>query len=155
MQGSDRDSGTEALLSEEASLEGSILEEVTTTHPDYDKAVRDAISGRYLLDLRRSRQYTARGVKQGFKENKATVDDPGFSYYSHMTKLAIVQMLLFRRNRGNRKLAIKNVCTAFLQSTPFPPHIRKFMKIQNPFTGATKHHRQHGPIYGKASAAIR
>jgi hypothetical protein len=155
MQGPDRDSIIEALLSEESSLEGSILEEITTDHPDYDEAVRDAISGRYLLDLRRSGQYKARGVKQGFKEDKATADGPGFSYYSHMAKLTIVRMLLFRRNRGNRKLAIKDVCTAFLQSKPFPPHIRKFMKIRNPFTGAIKHYRQHGPIYGEASAPIR
>ena len=39
MQGSNRDSVIEALLSEEASLEGSCLGEVTTTHPDYDEAV--------------------------------------------------------------------------------------------------------------------
>ena len=46
MQGPDRDSVIEALLSEDASLEGSSLEEVATTHPDYGKAVRDAFSSR-------------------------------------------------------------------------------------------------------------
>jgi hypothetical protein len=155
LQTADRGRMIDALTSEEDSLEGSILEEITIDHPDHAEAIREAISGRYLLDQRRSGDYKARGVKQGFKEDKATADGPGFSYYSHMAKLAVVRMMLFRRNRGNRELAIKDVCTAFLQAKPFPPHIRKFLKMKNPFTGITKHYRQHGPIYGEASAPIR
>ena len=108
-----------------------------------------------MLDYRRSGEYKARGVKQGFKEDKATADGPGFSYYSHMAKLSIVWMMLFRRNRGNRQLCIKDVCTAFLQSKKFPAHIRKFMKFWNPFTCVTKYYRQWGPVYGEASAPIR
>ena len=46
MQGSDRDSVINALIRKEASLEGRCIEEIATTHPDYDEAVRDAISGR-------------------------------------------------------------------------------------------------------------
>ena len=96
-----------------------------------------------------------RGIKQGFKENKALADGPNFSYYSHMAKLSIVRMVLFRRNRGNRQLCIKDVCTAFLQSKKFPEDTRKFMKFWNPFTGLTKYYRQGGSNYGEASAPIR
>ena len=151
----DRDRIIDALESEINSLEGSILEELTPDHPDYEESLRHAISGRFLLDLRKSNEYKVRGVKQGFKENKAIADDPGFVYYSHMAKLQVIRMILFRRNRGNRTLCIKDVCTAFLQCKKFPPEIRKFMKFWNPFTGKTKYHRQLGPIYGEASAPIR
>ena len=45
---------------------------------DYDRAVKEAISGRYLLDIKRSGAWKARGVKQGFKEDKTQADGPGF-----------------------------------------------------------------------------
>ena len=155
LRSEDKDAVIEALSSEMDSLEASILEELQLGHPDYEEATREAISGRYLLDKRRSGQYKARGVKQGFKEDKLVADGPGFSYYSHMAKLAVVRMLLFRRGRGSRNPCIKDVCTAFLQSNRFPDSIRKFSKLWNPFTGRTKYYRQHGPIYGEASAPIR
>ena len=72
-----------------------------------------------------------------------------------MAKLVIVRLMLFRKNRGNRKLCIKDVCTAFLQAKRFPDTIRKFLRIRNPLSGAVKHYRQWGPIYGEASAPIR
>ena len=46
-----------------------------------------AVTGRYLLDLRRNEACKARVVKQGFKENKITADGDGFNYYSHVVKL--------------------------------------------------------------------
>ena len=41
----DRDQIIDALVSEEKSLEASILQEQDADHPDFDEAVRDAISG--------------------------------------------------------------------------------------------------------------
>lgn len=151
----DRDRIIDALDSEVKSLEASILEGLTPDRPDYEEAVQCAISGRCLLDLRRSGDYKVRGIKQGFKENKALADGPNFSYCSHMAKLSIVRTVLFRRNRMNRQLCIKDVCTAFLQSKKFPEDTRKFMKFWNPFTGLTKYYRQGGSNYGEASAPIR
>ena len=142
LRSADRAQIIEALESAVNSLEASILEELSLNHEDYQESVRDGISGRHLLDKRRSSEYKVRGIKQGFKEDKKTADGPGFSYYSHMAKLAIVRIVLFRRNRGNKQLCIKDVCTAFLQSKKFPSHIRKFMKFRNPLTGITKYYRQ-------------
>ena len=64
-----------------------------------------------------------RGGKQiaFVQENKETADGLGFVYYAHVAKLASVSMLLSRHNRESRRVAVRNVRTAFLQSNKFPP----------------------------------
>ena len=91
----------------------TILELLTHDHPEYDTAVAEAVGGKYLLDVRRSGMWKCRGVKQGFKEDKA-LDGPGFVYYSYVVKLYTIHMSLFRPNRGSHRIAIQDVKTAFL-----------------------------------------
>jgi hypothetical protein len=60
------------------SLCKTILTEVKPDDVDYAIAKEQAISGRFLLDIKRTGKYKARGVKQGFKEDKSTADGPIF-----------------------------------------------------------------------------
>jgi len=76
---------------------------------------RKAITGRWLLSIKRSGECKCRGVKQGFKGDKATADGPNFNYSSHVTKFSAARASTLRPNRFNRRIAVKGVSTAFLQ----------------------------------------
>ena len=155
LKGPLKDDVIKALHKEFNSLTSTILDEIDVNHPDRAQAEAEAITGRILLDIKRDLTVKARGVKQGSKENKATADGPGFNYVAHVTKLKTVRMLLFRPNRGERRLAIKDVRVAFLQSDPFPHGVTKYVCFKWPLTGVWRYYRQCGPIYGEASAPIR
>ena len=73
-----------ALQSEKNSL-GRILTKFFPDDPKYSQAVAESVSGRYLLDERRSGQMKVRGVKQGFKEDKALADGPDFTSCLYLT----------------------------------------------------------------------
>lgn len=70
LAGPDSDKAIAALYSEKDSLLDTVLVKIDKDHPDYDTALAQAITGRFLLDIRRNGMWKARGVKQGFKENK-------------------------------------------------------------------------------------
>ena len=146
----------EAIAKELASLEKNILERLDENHPEYQTALKEACSGRLIGTVKRSDELKARGVKQGFKENISVTDGPNFNYYSHVAKMASVRTLLMRRSRrGGRRIAIKDVATAFLQSHKYPPGApRKYIYFKHPITGETMYYRQHAPIYGENSAPI-
>ena len=150
----DRDKAIAALEKELSSLEGTILTRVKEGHPDYAKAKLEAITGRILLDIKRNQTYKARGVKQGFKEDKAIADGPDFNYYSHVAKLYTARMALFRSNRQGRRIALKDVSTAFLQSQGYDGFV-KYVSFKHPVTGEWIYYEQSGPIYGEASAPVR
>ena len=151
----DRELAVKALKAEKDSLLSTILVHIDAEHSEHQAAVMGAISGRYLLDLKRAGVWKARGVKQGVKENKESADGPGFVYYAHVAKLASVRMLLSRPNRGSRRIAVKDVRTAFLQSDKFPDDIVKYIKFKDPVTKVVEYYRQTGPIYGEAGAPVR
>lgn len=88
----------ESFHKERDSLLGTVLEIVDEDDPQYLEKHNQAISGRYLLDLRRSGKYKTRGVKHGFKEDKASADGPGFNYYSHVVRLYTFRIAFFRPN---------------------------------------------------------
>ena len=155
LQGPMRDRAIEALHKETNSLLDTILEEVLPDHPDRADAEAEAISGRFLLDLRRNQELKARGVKHGFKEDKATTDGIGFNSSAHVTKMKTIRLAVLRRGRGDRRLAIKDARVAFLQSDKFPSHIVKFIVFVWPLTNEKRYFRQRGPCYGEASAPIR
>ena len=143
-----------ALQSEKNSL-GRILTKIFPDDPKYSQAVAESVSGRYLLDERRSGQMKVRGVKQGFKEDKALADGPDFTYYAHTVKLNSVRAMLFRKDRGVRRLTIKDVSTAFLQSHKYPDGMVKFVHFKDPVINEVEYFEQNGPIYGEASAVRR
>ena len=107
------------------------------------------------MDVRCNGMYKTRGVKQGFKEDKATADGTDFIYYSHVTKLYSLKMAYFRPNRGTRRVAIRDVKTAFLQSDKFPTFVRKFLKMYHPIKLMWELFRQWAPLYGEYSSPIR
>ena len=155
LQGSNRDAAIKALNAEMAALTSTILTQVHPGDKDYELAREQATSGRVLLDIKRSGQYKARGVKQGFKENKEQADGPDFNYYAHVAKLVSVRTALFRINRGERRVALKDVRTAFLQSDRYADGMVKYISFKNPVTHQWEYFRQSGPIYGEASAPAR
>ena len=63
------------------SLETTILTRINPNNEEFTIAKRLATPGRILLDIKRSGLYKARGVKQGFRENKTVADGPDFNYY--------------------------------------------------------------------------
>ena len=92
----------------------TILERLHPGDEEYDADVRLAVRGRYILDVKRLGVWKARGVKLGFLEDKLTADGPGFIYYAHVARMTTVRLLLSRPNRTTRRIAIKDVRTAFL-----------------------------------------
>ena len=94
MKGPDAAKAIEALEAEMKSLNDTILTEIHPDDPEYNDAVRLATSGRFLLDIRRNLMHKARGVKQGFKENREQADGPNFNYYAHVAKF--IQCSQFR-----------------------------------------------------------
>jgi hypothetical protein len=92
----DRELAVKALKAEKDSLLFTILVHIDAEHSEHQAAVKGAISGRYLLDLKRAGVRKARGVRQGFRENKESAEGPGFVYYAYVAKLASVRMLLSR-----------------------------------------------------------
>ena len=135
-----------ALEDEVASLEATILTRVPPWDAEFADAVKYACPGRFLLDIKRSLAYKARGVTEGFREDLEQADGPGFNYYSSVVKLHAVRVVLMRRRR--RGLGIKDVSTAFLQSDSYPDGTIKYICFRDPVTSIWKYYRQSGPIYG-------
>ena len=140
---------------EMASLLKTILTEVFPEDKDWEICILKATSGRMLLDIKRSGQWKARAVKQGFREDKSTADGPDFSYYSNVVKFGAVRITLARIRHKDRQLWIIDISTAFLQSDSYPDGKVKYLSLKNPITGKWHYYRQSGPIYGEASAPVR
>ena len=94
----DRDKTVAVLEKELSLLEGTILTRIKEGHPDYAKAKLEAITGRILLDIKRNQTCKARGVKQGFKEDKEAMDGPNFNYCANVCELQSVRALTLRTN---------------------------------------------------------
>lgn len=155
LKSDDRDKAIAALQAEKDSLLSTILIKIDSDHPEYADAMEQAITGRFLLDEKRSGVWKARGVKQGFKEDKSIADGPDFVYYAHVAKLVTIRATIFRPNRGNRRLGIKDVKTAFLQSDKYPTDLIKYVVFKDPLTLEYEFFRQLGPLYGECSAPVR
>lgn len=132
-------------------------------HPEYEAARRSAILCRVLLDLKRSSEWKARCVLQGFRQNRLEADGADYCYYAAVARLATVRLAALRSGRhvpregrsGVRELSTRDISTAFLQSTPFPETDRRYIKVKNPMTGLVEYWRQLRPLYGEGSAPAR
>ena len=71
---------------------------------EFEEALKHSTPGRFLLDIKRDGSHKCRGVKQGFKEDRATADGPGFNYYAHVARFASLRASLFQYRRGNRRV---------------------------------------------------
>lgn len=150
--GPHRQDAIDAYQKEYDSLTGTVLRRLLPLDSKFDTAKNLATSGRFLLDKKRSGAWKARGVKRGFEENLIETDGPNFNYYAHVAEVKAIRATLLRRRRRGRKLAIKDVTTAFLQSIPYPDGKKKYIKFKNPITGEWMWFEQSGPIYGENSA---
>ena len=117
-----------------ASLMSTILTPADPNDPDYERALKEATPGRILLVIKRAGVFKARGVKQGFKEDRELADGPDFNYYAHVAKLVSVRTVLVRMDRGTCRIAIKDVRTAFLQSHKYPHETVKYICFKHPIT---------------------
>ena len=86
LEGPESAKAIDAFHTERDSLLDTVLVPIPDNDPDYQRCYELAIPGRYLLDVRRSEDWKARGVKQGFKENKHNADGPDFQYYSNVAQ---------------------------------------------------------------------
>jgi hypothetical protein len=143
-----------ALEKEKQSLASTILTKMSESDDDWDIALEQAVTGRYILTIKRNGVVKARGVKQGFKEDKEAADGPNFNYYSSVARLDSIRMAMFRARRGTRCIASKDVSVAFLQSFGYDGFV-KYICFRDPITGQWEYFRQSGPIYGEASAPVR
>jgi hypothetical protein len=156
LQGPDAAAIIHAFEKERESLLSTVLTLIDKTDPRYEELLRIAITGRYLLDIKRDGSRKVRGVKQGFKEDKVFADGEGYSYYSSTVKLYTVRIAFFRPNRGTKLVAILDERTAFLQANEFTPDIPvKALKMYNPITRESELFEQSGPLYGENSAPKR
>jgi len=120
-----------------------------------EKARKEPTSVRFLLDIERSGKMKARGIKQGFKEDKEIADGFDSNCFSHVAKLASACTAIFRPNRKGRRLALNDVSTTFLQSLTCPEGMVKHLSMKNPITGEMLHFRQNGTIHVQASTPVR
>ena len=130
LNGPNRNEALKALEKEQTSLQRTILHEIFPDDPDWEIALKTATNGRYLCDIKRNGDHKVRGVKQGFRENKVTADGADFNYYAHVAEVKAVRVVVLRPDRGSRKLALKDVNTAFLQSVSYPEGKVKFVKFK-------------------------
>ena len=149
-----REKAVAALDKEKQSLCSTILTKMSMEDADWDIALSKAVSGRFILTIKRNGVVKARGVKQGFKEDKESADGADFNYYSHVARLDSIRTALFRPRRGTRCIATKDVSVAFLQSHGYNGFF-KYICFRDPVTGQMEYYRQSGPIYGEASAPVR
>ena len=155
LESADRDLAIAALEKEMESLLSTILTEVPPNDEEFEMACTLATPGRLLLSVKRSGQYKSRGVKQGFKEDTEQADGPNFNYYAHVAKFTSIRMSTFRMHRWDRRIALKDVSTAFLQSNKYPDGTVKYVSFKDPLTKSWKYYRQSGPLYGEKSATRR
>ena len=149
-----KEKAIEALDKEKRSLCNTILERMSEDDDDWEIALKEATPGRYILTIKRNGIVKARGVKQGFKEDKTTADGADFNYSSHVAKFNSIRMALFQPNRGTRCIATKDISVAFLQSKGYEGFF-KYICFKDPVSGKWEYYRQSGPIYGEASAPVR
>ena len=154
LAGPDRSKALEAKKLELDMMNDTILVNLKPGHPEYQRAVKEAINSRLLLDIKRNGRWKARLVKQGFRECKS-VDGPGFEYHASVASLNTVRVALFSADWDNHVLYIIDVTTAFLQSDKYSDDIVKYLKYRDPETKMVQYARQLGPIYGESSAPKR
>jgi hypothetical protein len=104
--------------------------------PDYEEAVKSRTTTpcRVLLDFKRDGTWKCRVVTRGDLEDKAALDGPDFHYYSNVSRMSTVRCATLRANRdtlrhgrtGGRVISTCDIANAFLQTTPFPEHERRF-----------------------------
>jgi len=143
-----------AFEKEYNSLVDTVLTHLDEDHPNWEIAIKEATTGRFLLDIKRDGTIKGRGVKRGFEENLAETDGPGFNYYAHVAEMKAARVVVLRPGRGSRQLALKDVTTAFLQSIKYPDGKVKYVKFKNPITGEWMFFEQCGPTYGENSAPV-
>lgn len=134
---------------------------VDESDPEYAKKLAQATCCRALLDLRRDNSLKARIVIQGFREHKVELDGAGFQYNSNVPHMTSMRMFILQPRRGKKGpkqkvLSIRDVMQAFLQSNPFPKHLKKrYIKVRDPVTGKWILFEQVRPLYGQCSAPVR
>ena len=95
--------------------------------PLYDRASREAIRGRALLDQKRDGSTKMRLVKIGFLEPHTSNEN----FTGHVVSPTAVR-IANASHKPNRKVAMADVTTSFLQATKFNNGKVKFLKVKNP-----------------------
>ena len=122
-------------------------------HAEYEAAVKEATSSRFIANEKRDGRAKFRWVVQGCFES-LKMDD--WTHYAHVATLDALRAMIFRKDRRGRTLASVDIRTAFLQSDPYGPHERaRYIKVKDPFNGEWLYYRLITPMYGQRSAPRR
>ena len=145
-----------AFDKELSSLTASILEPIlASNHKLAAECMAKGTRCRAILDIKRDGRVKVRIVKIGFLENVVDADGAHFCYYSAVTRLSSVRMLLFRSNQCGDDFATVDLDTAFLQSDPYKDGEFKYCWVKNPITKEILLFKQYSCIYGERSAPKR
>jgi hypothetical protein len=126
-----------------------VLRLIDKDDPLYDQASKEAIRGRPILDKKRDGRVKMRLVKIGFLEIKSGNE----TFTGHVVSPMAVRIAI-ASHKPDRKVAIVDVTTAFLQAGKFKNGKVKFLKVRNPITGEMMLFVQYGPLYGERSAPM-
>jgi len=126
-----------------------VLQLLTPDDPDFQTAIRIALKGRALADIKRDDTLKVRVVVQGFREKF----EAGETFTGHVVSPISVRSAISNHKPG-RMIAIIDVSTAFLQSTKFKNGKVKYVKVLNPITKKMMYFKQFGPLYGEKSAPM-
>ena len=148
-----REDVVKAWENEISSLTATVLRELFDGDPELAEALASATPGRVILEFKRVGVWKARGVLQGFAEDKVRLDGIDFNYASDVVGLSAVRSIIMRPLQEGESIGQMDISVAFLQSHLFPADAPpRYLRLKDPVSGSFRYFRQLGPIYGSASA---
>ena len=143
----------ESINDEITKLEGSCLQRIDKTHPQYDQCLKKAVPGRFLLSRKRDTSFKSRLVKQGCREAKHM--NFGRESYTHVVDSPTVRMILAQPTTkyDNLATALLDIQAAYTQGWSYrKDEPTRFLKARHPVSGEWLYFIEKVPIYGGAIA---
>ena len=148
-----------------AIIDFGVMDEVLSSDPEYEEAVRLATLCRPLLDRKADATWKGRLVKRGDLEDSDAEDGKDYVFFSHVASLASLRMTIMQPGRyalqlgqtdaDRIEISSCDVANAFCQSNKFTDGVKRFLKVHSPIDGIWRYYRQYKPLYGAKSAPRR
>jgi hypothetical protein len=142
-----------------------VMFELDPSHPEYAIAMRDAIKGKPLLDMKRDGELKGRAVLRGDTEDVEATDGIGYDYYAGVASRAAVRLAVLRPGRyelqpgeteeDRIELSTRDICMAFCQSNEFGDGRPRYVKFRSPVDRVWRYYKLLKPLYGARSAPKR
>ena len=86
--------------------------------------------------------WKARGVLQGFAEDKAKLDGIDFNYASDVVGISVVRSIMMRPLQEGESIGQMDISVAFLQSYLFPADAPpRYLRLKDPVSGKFRYFR--------------